>query len=162
MGVWQMSGVLEWIAACPLHETLHDFDSTSHLSWHNHFPLNCMIESAPCFLHAFKVTNVHCINHPTLFSNYSPKFPFPKFLFYSLHLFFLFHCFLLTHITFKELDPNQPLKQVEDQRRVGKAFGLLWSGRDPHLTNDGQLTVVRPSQSHCFHSMAPTHSPDTL
>lgn len=52
----------------PLHEALHAFDSTSHLPWHNHFPLNCMINFAPSFLHACKVTNLHCIDTLLLFS----------------------------------------------------------------------------------------------
>lgn len=71
----------------PLHETLHEFDTTSHLPWHNHFPLNCMIKSAPCFLHACKETNLHRIN--TLFCslNYFPL-SFPNFSFISFFTFF--------------------------------------------------------------------------
>uniref|UniRef100_A0A3P9QC67 Inositol 1,4,5-trisphosphate receptor n=1 Tax=Poecilia reticulata TaxID=8081 RepID=A0A3P9QC67_POERE len=56
---------------------------------------------------------------------YGVKVLFQTFLLFT---FFLFQCFLLTHNTFKELDPNQPLKQVEDQRR-GEALRLILVNR---------------------------------
>lgn len=85
---------------------------------------------------------------------YSFLISFPNF-FLDLFILFLFVvlsyfcCFLLTHLTFKELDPTQPQKQLEDQKRVGTEFGftVVWS-RTPSLT-------------HCFHSMALTRSPLT-
>lgn len=70
------------------------------------------------------VTNMHSNN--TL---YSFLISFPNFfldLFILFLLFFLsyFYCFLLIYLTFKELDPTQPQKQLEDQKRVGTEFGF--------------------------------------
>lgn len=82
-------------------------------------------------LPASKVPSVQCIN--ILFCCLT-----------SLHAFsflnFLFYCFLLTHPTLKELDPNQPQKLQEDQKRVGTecGFAVVWSGQE----SCGWYTVV--------------------
>lgn len=60
--------------------------------------------------------------HPVLLSNLAFWF------FKSV----LFYCFLLTHLTLKELDPNQPQKLEEDQKRVGteRGFAVLGSRQE--------------------------------
>lgn len=108
------------------------------------------------FLHASKITNLHSID--SLFSfliTFSP--------FYFITLFFSFYyCFLLTHITLKELDPNQPQKQLEDQTRVGTEFGFLWPGPNGHHIDGWQLTdcwdaLQGRTTSTAWHSL--THFP---
>lgn len=118
---------------------------------HNHFPPNGVFLSEPNFLHASKVTNTHCINTLvcilTCFSH----------LFFIL-ICFLFYCFLLTRLTFKELDPNQPLKQQEDQKRVGTAIDFA---EGAVLLMVDWLSQGEGGCSHlyCSHSMAPPTPP---
>ncbi|XP_016122882.1 inositol 1,4,5-trisphosphate receptor type 1 [Sinocyclocheilus grahami] len=95
--------------------------------------------------------NMGCCSHACLLPNtLTNVLSLDPFLFLCFSFFFPPFCFLLTHVT-QEFDPNQPQKQLEDQRRsedlrqvlVNRYYGNFKpGGRRDSLTNfsNGPLT----------------------